>query len=642
MNTAQIVVLFTLSMVLLLFGHVLRSARHVLLFPDGIIGKRFDLLLGLSLGYAINSILPFHIGEIVRTLFVAVRYNLYFGQVAATVLAERLSDMVAVALIFSLLLATVASSTDVLSITVFTLMGLACLLVGFAILVIQVKALRRGIWGLASIFSDRIRLCLVDFTWRFSQIVVSGELVSRKYVVCTIAIWALYLSAYALFASAFGISLADVTVMLLGAPHRSLLDQIFSREASLLALALLLFTSVPVLAVLIYGAMHRWQQISRSVSLVREFGLGPIGSNRPMLKERFASAESYADFLHSHFSAQDSPISSFSIAATEGAVVHRLLPGGSDAVTALVGVGDRLVIRKFATGGAGEKLKTQAAWLHTYRGDLPLADVSNEQRGSSTYCYDMPYLLSARDFYDVIHSSSIDTSMQVLEEVADRISHFHQQNAEGEASPEVIDAYIEEKIKGNAKKIMAFASAVLPGQIYEINGEQYDLTEWDILNDSSWLRTQIRSRNVGVVHGDLTIENIIVCEERKSGWYIIDPNPDNIFNTPLIDWAKLMQSLNLGYENLNRGGHSILRNNVIQLAFMKSSAYGKLHARLMHTLGSRFGASCLNEIAFHELVNYLRLTPYKIRQNPKKGLAFFACTSILLRRYLDGQVNGDI
>ena len=46
----------------------------------------------------------------------------------------------------------------------------------------------------------------------------------------------------------------------------------------------------------------------------------------------------------------------------------------------------------------------------------------------------------------------------------------------------------------------------------------------------------------------------------------------------------------------------------------------------------------MREIAFHELVNYLRLTPYKIRHDPHKALTFFACVSILLRRYLKGGI----
>ena len=50
----------------------------------------------------------------------------------------------------------------------------------------------------------------------------------------------------------------------------------------------------------------------------------------------------------------------------------------------------------------------------------------------------------------------------------------------------------------------------------------------------------------------------------------------------------------------------------------------------------RLGDRGLHQISFHELINYVRLTPYKIHQSPGKGLTFFACTSILLGQYLEG------
>ena len=138
-----------------------------------------------------------------------------------------------------------------------------------------------------------------------------------------------------------------------------------------------------------------------------------------------------------------------------------------------------------------------------------------------------------------------------------------------------------------------------------------------------------------MVHGDLTIENIIIAPQMNPKWYIIDPNPDNIFNSQLIDWAKLMQSVHLGSEGLNRNFSCVIENNSIQLLFTKSQAYTELHDQLVSIIRIQQGNDKLREIYFHELINYLRLTPYKIRQDAKKGLCFFACASILLKRYLE-------
>jgi len=95
-----------------------------------------------------------------------------------------------------------------------------------------------------------------------------------------------------------------------------------------------------------------------------------------------------------------------------------------------------------------------------------------------------------------------------------------------------------------------------------------------------------------------------------------------------------MQSVHLGYEGLNRNFACLIKGEAVQLAFTKSQAYTELHAQIESLVVERFGVDGLREVYFHELINYLRLTPYKIRQDPRKGACFFACTSILLDRYL--------
>ena len=94
-----------------------------------------------------------------------------------------------------------------------------------------------------------------------------------------------------------------------------------------------------------------------------------------------------------------------------------------------------------------------------------------------------------------------------------------------------------------------------------------------------------------------------------------------------------MQSLHLGYESLNLGVSCRKTESGLVLATMRSHSYAELHAMLEAQILGRFGADGLREVYFHEIVNYLRLTPYKIRQHQMRGLGFFACTTILLERY---------
>ena len=159
------------------------------------------------------------------------------------------------------------------------------------------------------------------------------------------------------------------------------------------------------------------------------------------------------------------------------------------------------------------------------------------------------------------------------------------------------------------------------------------MADWAPLLDRDWLLGQFTATGTAAIHGDLTFENIIICPDRAPGWYLIDPNPANCFNSPLIDWAKLMQSLHLGYETLARGAPARISGDAVTLMLAQSSVYAQLHACYRSLLAQKFDARTLHEIELHEIVNYLRLIPYKIRNQPGRAMSFFACASLLLRRF---------
>ena len=314
---------------------------------------------------------------------------------------------------------------------------------------------------------------------------------------------------------------------------------------------------------------------------------------------------------------------------------HRTLPGGSDAKTVLEEVDGVLVIRKTARGAAAEKLRQQVAWLFRHGADLPLTPILAQCARDKFCSYDMPYRETARDFYDVIRTQPIPDSLIVLREIFERVRSFHAKYAGNPAPEAVVDRYLAEKVALSSRAIVAYARALIGHDDYFINGERYALREWWRLADLDWLRDQVRCRLTSVIHGDLTIENVIVDRSGPApGWYIIDPNPENIFNTPLIDWAKMMQSLRLGYESLNRNGVAKVADNRLDVPFSKSFAYTEMLLFFDSLLQRHLDEEQLREVAFHELVNYLRLTLYKLRGAPDKAPTFFACSSVLLRRYV--------
>jgi hypothetical protein len=177
----------------------------------------------------------------------------------------------------------------------------------------------------------------------------------------------------------------------------------------------------------------------------------------------------------------------------------------------------------------------------------------------------------------------------------------------------------------------------------DLNGEIFNLSRLNILKDRDWFISRLRDRRQSKIHGDLTIENIMLDGSSNSHktWFLIDPNPVNGFQSPLIDFAKLMQSLHLGYEALHKMPRAKLSGNQLVVGLHRSSQYERIHVYVVDLLRNTFGSDILKEIDLHEIINFLRLIPYQLRTNKEAGLAFFGCLCMLIREF-DNNYPGEI
>jgi hypothetical protein len=625
-------ILLTLAVALLVIAHGARAARWAFLFPKNYLTGRLSLLIGLGIGYAVNALVPLRVGEIIRGAVVTRLKEVRFSYVMATIVAERVADLALLALLIAATAGLAANpSFALLTAALFSASALVAAIL--AAVIRRSGAARRLVWNAAGIFNDRIRLGIADFVWSTAEMLIGGALLRWRFLTATVLMWGLYMAAYAAFARAISAPVMDVVAAILQQPLGSLAVGMKGAGTIPDETSLFIFVLTPILFILLYGTLMQSRAFARAADLVLRHGRSGRGSPHAQ-RDRFSAASGYESFLGALFSGEDQAVSGFGMEAIEDCIVHKFYHGGSDAITALVETNQRLVIRKFAVGGAASKLQVQADWLRRHASEnLPLVEIIAERSGASVYSYDMPLVTPANDFYDVIHSSTTARNRKQLLTVMDRIDALHAQTAMGEADPALVGKYLDEKVSANAAAVLDFAHRAIGRNEYSINDVGYDLSEWECLADREWLLQQIRDRRTATIHGDLTIENIIIASDHPPGLYIIDPNPDNIFESPLIDWAKMMQSLHLGYETLNRGISCSLSGSSIQLAAARSQAYAELHQTLEAEIRSRFGEDGLREIYFHELVNYLRLTTYKIRQSQAHGLGFFACTSLLLRRY---------
>ncbi len=630
----HVIGLFSASVGLLLLGHFVRALRMTTFYPAGSTVGRFDLLLSLALGYCVNTFVPARLGELVRVMFLGKRCHIRYAYVAATVVCERLSDaavlgLACLGMIAASLLPSFMMKTGLIAVL------LVSVGVALTLAVQKSRFFRRLIYRTSSVFNHKLSFGVLDFAWSTSEIISSRQLIRPKYLGFTALMWAFYSLSYLTFGLAAKVSLPEVMYDMLGSPLHSMLDRAVQGKLAGSELLFLAFGVLPVFAILIVGLFRDKNNLVRVCSSLFRGHFNTWDAGTSPVSEHFREHSQYDIFLASMFGEDDQLLSGFGLNAIEDGVVHRLFNGGSGAITALVEANDALIIRKFAIGDLKDKLSDQVDWLRANGARLPLVEIAAERRDASFYRYDMPYSPTASDFYDVIHTAPIEQSQALLGSVIDTLTAYHATTEGSPASQEEIDRYGADKVSKNAGLVLKFIGDFLSGSTCRINGKDYDLRDWEKLQDPMWIRRQLQCRRTCQIHGDLTIENIIVDPSRSQGWFLIDPNPGNLFDSPLIDWAKLRQSLHLGYEGLNRSASCAWKGSELTIALTRSHAYDLLHEEVEQILQKTLGADICREIQFHELVNYLRLTPYKIRQSPEKGLAFFACTTILIGEYME-------
>lgn len=246
------------------------------------------------------------------------------------------------------------------------------------------------------------------------------------------------------------------------------------------------------------------------------------------------------------------------------------------------------------------------------------------------YCYyDMSYYPNAVGLFEYAHSMPVDKSWNVIQNALETLENSIYKIDVRKADKETINNYIRSKVQKNLEKIKN-ARRIKKLQHYEtifINGIEYkNLGFYEKYLSVEYLSKVFEHDTYAIIHGDLTIENIICIHDEigNDDFYIIDPNTGNIHNSPNLDYGKLLQSIHGGYEFLMTTKNVKVNENHIDFLFTKSSIYVELHKKLKEYMKNHLGEKRTKSIYFHEIIHWLRLMPYKIEKDEKKALLFYA------------------
>lgn len=638
------ILFFAAAVALLLVGHCFRMLRWRQLI--GVYEKpgRAALLRALATGYTVNFFVPYRAGDLVRAILTGRRLENGFPFALSTILVDYGMDVPVIGAVFSVLL-LVAPDAAIRASAVWYGVLLCVLAAGVVLALCCSGPLKRAAAAVCSVFNPHIEFKLLFFFW--SCITACRDCLLRaskkKLFFNTAVMWATYLCSY--FCLARALTLSGIPFGL-----RDVLVRLFSSSAYRISMAAgglltpagrtdLLFFAYTLLTLALLFALSFLPRTAKDHLLALHTAEAAQTAEKTLHLLPQVEEKDRLRFLELYFSNTRRDYLRRYLELNREVHILQDYSAGSNATTMLCMDEQKTFYRKYAFGADGEKLQEQLTWLHRQKGRLPLPEILTQQKESGYCCYDMAYDAAAVGMFQYLHSNEPQRGWQVLRRVLEDLDEQLYRPTQRPADAVALDAYIEGKVWKNVARIEASReiAPLLAYDTLQINGKVCRsfaaLKRW---LERGYLHCVFQDDPCGEIHGDLTVENIIVWETRREPpYYLIDPNTGNLHESPFLDYAKLLQSLHGGYEFLMRTNRVEVEGNRITFLFPCSHIYTELFGAYRAYLEQRFPRAQVRSIFFHEVVHWLRLMPYKIEKNGRRAVLFFAGLLLVFNDVVD-------
>jgi hypothetical protein len=639
-------------------GHSIRAQKHALILAEIRPVRRGSVFRGQMIGFLFNVLLPFRLGELVRAHTVGRATSISRSAVLATILFERFVDLL---ILGSLGCVALLTAPDALSLDAFGAMLSVVLVLLAGSSLIFACVYRRPRWMLSAVYTssawlnddlrDRVRLIVWSFLHALVYCLQNRRLIGR-YLALSVWMWLAYLGSVVVLAALFlpglgttGSLVASVTPFL-GLP--SVFGQAYAPDFiggygeviagfgshTELGAATWVVLVAPSLMLGTFFAASGTHLFRFPFPLPDQL---PRGTANRLVRDEEPSVE-FSHFLATYFQGDEIGRVINREEARGAFQVLRTLKGGSHAVTVLAHQQGCTVIKKLTLPEYRSKLEAQFDWLR-HREHLPqLPNALQQESAKDHYAIDIEFRDGFMPLFEYLHSAQREHGWSVLQRVLDFVqSDIYVPTKVNDASAlleDYLDVKVIAKVLDAAQRSKA-VSQLIGYDTLVVNGVE-------VLNFHRALerlrRTSPAIEDLRVVqqtpiHGDLTVDNLLV-NPITSEFLLLDPNNENLISDPVVDYAKLMQSLHSGYEFLVRQAVVGVEGNRVSFEEHRSAQYDFLYARLDDVLATCLTPAQHRSLLFHEAVHFCRMLTYRASIDPETVAMYYAISMRLLHDFL--------
>lgn len=644
---SSIIIFGGLAVLLQMVGHWLRAVKHRYLLEQIRPIRTPDVFKGQMVGLLFNAVLPFRIGEIIRAHYIGKRVSISRAAVFATIMFERLIDAALLTLVAVIIIATNPFNSVLVWVAGGLLIAVLGLGYGMYAINAQKKWLLSAIYRSTKLFNKRVRdrLRMVFWSGIYGLMSVLQRANMRRYLALSGVMWLCYaLSVYVFIAGVWpNAGLQPVAAAYLGvsAPtgpaYLGSFQEIFIAISGLpsyfLAFGLwLLFVGPTSLLGLLFLAS--FQKSPAKQDAVLETLKNKLYRDADITRE-------FSQFLDAYFRGDRINHILHSQELAKEFQIIKTYTGGSSAVTLLAWQDNTMVVKKITLKQHEDKLRAQYVWLKEYKKLKRIPKLLGEHRKHPDYyAIDIEYRENYIPFFDVIHSSSVATSKAVLMDVCQYVArHIHQPQKKRKNMASLVRSYITQKAVG---KITDSASAnvdiahLLGYETIVVNGREIvnfqQIIERILAHPKAM--ADLQEITESPLQGDLTVDNLIV-DPATHEYLILDPNNENSISDPVVDYAKLTQSLHSGYEFLRTLDFCSITDNTVTFEERRSVQYDQLFKALSKHLQEELTPGRYRALLFHEAIHYCRMLTYRTTINPDTAAVFYCIAVRLFNNFME-------
>lgn len=604
-------------------GQVVRALRVQLIFGTGKTTSFRIIFLSIITSSFVSLLLPFRIGDLMRIGIMSLNRHVTFARASGVFLIDRMTD---VTFLFSFSVIAFYFSEESLPALLVLVFFSLTIIVLFAILFLAKPTLRRLLFSSLPSLPERHRQRVqFGIYWMISRVFYCFT--TFNFVLLTVVMWAFYLAGLYLAFEDHSVStilsaISDVGIIfetdIIRFANLGLYTNNLSINAIAAALGMLLVLGCAASPLKSEGLSHKIQS-----TLTRN------QSSMHMLETLFSER---ANFINCVLMRDINLIMLGKTLAPPPLKLFEAHLGGSGAIiVSYLDSSGQPWVRKYAERpDLCSRLEQQyKAISELTQHGLLMSKAENLEKTHSHTKYDMKqsdgFVSFPKFALNTTNNGAIaqNAVMSAIESICDLgLEAVYKTNDQD------VYEYVSKKLITNVETAFNRTSSFIP-KIKTASGT-YAI---ELLLNKAWAERQIVYRKQSLIHGDPTLENLIIHKDGAHCLWI-DPNPNQIFSTVLVDMAKLMQSLHYGYDF----HEEFLKTNtdlLINSKHFKPKIYYALEAKLCNLLTSRYGPEGLRETYFHELIHYARLVNYKYELSQHRGDQYLALLETLVAEYVE-------